>query len=324
MLSEVKKGGKMRGGGTKVLKGDHFVKPRRVNRTDYMEGPSAQCHGLDGVLTHSKNKSLYGGDFSGGALMGGMPWLLPIAAAVAPSLIGAVASKLLGSGSNGKAKAHRIPKKVVAKIHEGVSKALIPVIGSVAKELTGGMESGGGKRTMGFEGLQEFLKNSRVFGGGFEGGGVLGGGFEGGMMRPMYMGWDKKERDMRPMWFQPELMGKGFEGGSCVCPGAGECGCPKGGRRMCWCSPGGKCKCKGGMMRGIGEVVHTGGPSAMGKHLGASRGGAYAKGGKSPARSASAKARAKTNPWLIHVASVRKDNPGVAYKDILKMAKKSY
>jgi hypothetical protein len=227
-----------------------------------------------------------------------MPWLLPIAAAVAPSLIGAVASKLLGRGSNGKAKAHRIPKKVVAKIHEGVSKALIPVIGSVARELTGGMVSGGG----------------------FEGGGVLGGGFEGGMeggmMRPMYIGWDKKHR--------PKAVGAGFEGGSCVCPGAGECGCPKGGRRMCWCSPGGKCKCKGGMMRGIGEVVHTGGPSAMGKHLGASRGGAYAKGGKSPARSASAKARAKTNPWLIHVASVRKDNPGVAYKDILKMAKKSY
>ena len=86
----------------------------------------------------------------------------------------------------------------------------------------------------------------------------------------------------------------------------------------------------GGMMRGIGEEVHTGGPSSMGKHLGSSRGGQRDFAGvggrkpKSASRSASSKASAKTNPWLKHVAEVRADNPGVPYKEILKMAKKSY
>jgi hypothetical protein len=47
-------------------------------------------------------------------------------------------------------------------------------------------------------------------------------------------------------------------------------------------------------------------------------------GKKSATRSAAAKARAKTNPWLKHVASVRAQNPELAYKDVLKLAKQSY
>jgi hypothetical protein len=46
------------------------------------------------------------------------------------------------------------------------------------------------------------------------------------------------------------------------------------------------------------------------------------QGGKS--RSQAAKERAKTNPWLLHVAQVRKENPGLKYKDVLVLAKKSY
>jgi hypothetical protein len=45
---------------------------------------------------------------------------------------------------------------------------------------------------------------------------------------------------------------------------------------------------------------------------------------KSAAKSAAAKKRAATNPWLKHVAQVRASNPGVQYKDILKLAKQSY
>jgi hypothetical protein len=45
---------------------------------------------------------------------------------------------------------------------------------------------------------------------------------------------------------------------------------------------------------------------------------------KNPARSAAAKKRASTNPWLAHVAKVRSQHPGTAYKDILKIAKSSY
>lgn len=45
---------------------------------------------------------------------------------------------------------------------------------------------------------------------------------------------------------------------------------------------------------------------------------------KSAARSKAAKSRAATNPWLLHVKEVRSENPGLAYKDVLKLAKKSY
>ena len=31
-----------------------------------------------------------------------------------------------------------------------------------------------------------------------------------------------------------------------------------------------------------------------------------------------------TNPWLIHVNKVKKDNPKMQFKDVLKEAKKSY
>jgi hypothetical protein len=57
--------------------------------------------------------------------------------------------------------------------------------------------------------------------------------------------------------------------------------------------------------------------SGKGRHTGGKR-------VKSAARSAAAKARAKTNPWLAHVKAVRAENPGVAYKDVLKLAKQSY
>ena len=32
----------------------------------------------------------------------------------------------------------------------------------------------------------------------------------------------------------------------------------------------------------------------------------------------------KSNPWLVHVAKFRKDNPSLSYKDVLKEAKMSY
>ena len=32
----------------------------------------------------------------------------------------------------------------------------------------------------------------------------------------------------------------------------------------------------------------------------------------------------KSNPWLVHVAKFRKDNPSLSYKDVLKQAKESY
>jgi len=243
MLDDVRAGGTL-SGGTKVRKSGVAV--RRRNKTSYMEGPEGKNHGLDGVIHYSRNKSLYGGeaDFQGGAMSGGaviggfLPILAGIASAVAPALISTVASKMFGSGSNGK-----LTQKEVKELHGGVAHAVMPVLTSVATRLA--------KR------------------------------------------------------------GRGVTGGMVT----------------------------GGTMRGIGEVVHTGGPSAMGKHLGSSRGGvgfegggfdgsggAYAKGmgGRSRRSSSGAKARAKTNPWLQHVAEFRKDHPGVAYKDILKMAKKTY
>jgi hypothetical protein len=33
---------------------------------------------------------------------------------------------------------------------------------------------------------------------------------------------------------------------------------------------------------------------------------------------------AKENPWLIHVKKVKKENPKMAFKDVLKEAKKSW
>ena len=32
----------------------------------------------------------------------------------------------------------------------------------------------------------------------------------------------------------------------------------------------------------------------------------------------------KQNPWLVHVAKFRKDNPSLSYKDVLKQAKTTY
>ncbi len=32
----------------------------------------------------------------------------------------------------------------------------------------------------------------------------------------------------------------------------------------------------------------------------------------------------KKNPWMVHVAKVRKANKGMAYKDVLVKAKSSY
>jgi len=37
-----------------------------------------------------------------------------------------------------------------------------------------------------------------------------------------------------------------------------------------------------------------------------------------------ARGRAQKNPWLLEVAKVRSENPGVAYKEILQMAKQTY
>ena len=45
---------------------------------------------------------------------------------------------------------------------------------------------------------------------------------------------------------------------------------------------------------------------------------------KSNVKISTGSGKRKTNPWLTHVQKVRKENPGVAYKDILKMAKKTY
>lgn len=32
----------------------------------------------------------------------------------------------------------------------------------------------------------------------------------------------------------------------------------------------------------------------------------------------------KSNPWLVHVAKFRKENPSLSYKDVLKQAKTTY
>ena len=32
----------------------------------------------------------------------------------------------------------------------------------------------------------------------------------------------------------------------------------------------------------------------------------------------------KINPWLLHIANVKIDNPCVSYKDLLKLAKETY
>ena len=32
----------------------------------------------------------------------------------------------------------------------------------------------------------------------------------------------------------------------------------------------------------------------------------------------------KKNPWMVHVAKVRKDNKGKSFKEVLVIAKKSY
>ena len=35
-------------------------------------------------------------------------------------------------------------------------------------------------------------------------------------------------------------------------------------------------------------------------------------------------AKRKENPWLTHVKKVKKENPELKFKDVLKKAKKSY
>ena len=32
----------------------------------------------------------------------------------------------------------------------------------------------------------------------------------------------------------------------------------------------------------------------------------------------------RSNPWLLHVNQVKKDNPSLSYKEVLKLAKESY
>ena len=36
------------------------------------------------------------------------------------------------------------------------------------------------------------------------------------------------------------------------------------------------------------------------------------------------KPQRKPNAWLIHVAAVKVENPAIAYKDVLKLAKETY
>ena len=36
------------------------------------------------------------------------------------------------------------------------------------------------------------------------------------------------------------------------------------------------------------------------------------------------KPQRKPNAWLIHVAAVKTENPAIAYKDVLKLAKETY
>ena len=44
----------------------------------------------------------------------------------------------------------------------------------------------------------------------------------------------------------------------------------------------------------------------------------------SSSKKRAAKARAAANPWLRHVSKVRKANPGLMYKDVLKVASGTY
>jgi hypothetical protein len=80
--------------------------------------------------------------------------------------------------------------------------------------------------------------------------------------------------------------------------------------------------------RAIPRRHHKGGAYSGGADMdgGAYSGGAYSGGASSGGRgpSAKSKAAAKRNPWLHHVAAVRRTMPGVAYSEVLKEASKTY
>jgi hypothetical protein len=67
---------------------------------------------------------------------------------------------------------------------------------------------------------------------------------------------------------------------------------------------------------------HKGGAYSAGAYSGAAYSAGASSGGRGP--SAKSKEAAKKNPWLLHVAEVRRANPGLGYKQALKVASESY
>jgi hypothetical protein len=220
-----------------------------------MEGPNAQCHALDGVLYHAKNKSLYGGqdNFAGGASMKG-GFLGMLAATLAPVVVGSLIKAIgKGSGMSGGSVGNPFDPHMVKVVTGGVAHAMVPLLGEVASRMThrgrGGMVTGGQQNFQG--GYTKMLHIPDFWKGKKKGGMLTGGMLTGGQ--------------------------DNFAGGSMDFAGAGTTG----GRR---------------------------GRPRMDKSV----------------KSANARKRASTNPWLKHVAEVRKENPGMAYKDVLVLAKQSY
>jgi hypothetical protein len=77
---------------------------------------------------------------------------------------------------------------------------------------------------------------------------------------------------------------------------------------------------KGGAYSGGADM--DGGAFSAGAYSGGAYSGGASSGGRGP--SAKSKAAAKRNPWLHHVAAVRRTMPGVAYSEVLKEASKTY
>ena len=77
---------------------------------------------------------------------------------------------------------------------------------------------------------------------------------------------------------------------------------------------------KGGAYSGGADM--DGGAYSGGAYSGGAYSGGASSGGRGP--SAKSKAAAKRNPWLHHVAAVRRKMPGVPYSEVLKEASKSY
>jgi hypothetical protein len=272
MLEDVKKDGASFVGGAKAKTGGRKT-GGRGKQSSAMEGPNAQCHAFDGILYHAKNKSLYGGqeNFQGGAMSGGfLGMLAPIAASLAPMVVGSVIKAFKGSGVSGGSVGNPFDPHTVKVVTGGVAHAMVPLLGEVASRMThrgrGGMVTGGQQN---FQGGYTKLLNIPDFWKGKKKGGMLTGGMlTGGQDNFAGAGRRKYDHLTADEVAVLDKFKKGIESGR-----RGKSGRPR-----------------------------------MDKSV----------------KSANARKRASTNPWLRHVAEVRAENPGMAYKDVLVLAKQSY